>query len=134
MQDNWVFGATVNVPIFSGGLTEGRVAEARANLRGLQADERTLRQQIGLEVRRALLDVQRASQSIDVSERAARQATENLALAEGRYETGVGNVIELTDAQVQRTSAEADHVSALYDYQVAVAALEQAMGRELPSP
>ena len=67
LQDNWVFGASVNVPIFSGGLTAGRVAEARANLRGLQADERTLRQQIGLEVRRARLDVQRAAQSIDVS-------------------------------------------------------------------
>jgi len=134
LQDNWVFGATVNVPLFSGGLTEGRVAEARANLRGLQADERTLRQQIALETRRSLLDVQRAAQSIDVSARAAEQAAENLALAEGRYETGVGNVIELTDAQVQRTSAEADHVSALYDYQVAVAALEQAIGRELPTP
>jgi outer membrane protein TolC len=134
LQDNWVFGASVNVPIFSGGLTEGRVAEARANLRGLQADERTLRQQIDLEVRRASLDVQRSAQSIDVSARAAQQAAENLALAEGRYETGVGNVIELTDAQVQKTSAEAEHVGALYDYQVAVAALEQAIGRELPSP
>lgn len=134
LDDNWVVGASVNVPIFSGGLTEGRVAEARANLRGLKADERTLRQQLGLEVRRSLLDVQRASQSIDVSERAAKQAAENLELAEGRYETGVGNVIELTDAQTQRASAEADRVSALYDYQVAVAALEQAIGRELPSP
>jgi outer membrane protein TolC len=100
----------------------------------LQADERTLRQQIDLEVRRASLDVQRSAQSIDVSARAAQQAAENLALAEGRYETGVGNVIELTDAQVQKTSAEAEHVGALYDYQVAVAALEQAIGRELPSP
>jgi outer membrane protein TolC len=134
LDDNWVFGASMNVPIFSGGLTEGRVAEARANLRGLRADERTLRQQLGLEVRRSLLDVQRASQSIDVSERAAKQAGENLELAEGRYETGVGNVIELTDAQTQRASAEADRVSALYDYQVAVAALEQAIGRELPTP
>ena len=64
----------------------------------------------------------------------AKQASENLELAEGRYETGVGNVIELTDAQTQRASAEADRVRALYDYQVAVAALEQAIGRELPSP
>jgi len=134
LQDNWIFGANVNVPIFSGGLTEGKVAESRANLRRLAADERTLRQQIGLDVRRSLLDVEKADQSIDVSARAAEQAAENLQLAEGRYETGVGNVIELTDAQVQRASAEADHVKALYDYQIAVAALEQAIGRELPTP
>ncbi len=134
LSDNWVFGASVNVPIFSGGLTSARVAEARADLRGLRADERTLRQQIALEVRRALLDVARFAQSIDVSARAADQARENLELAEGRYETGVGNVIELTDAQVQRARAEAERVGALYDHQIAIAALEQAIGEELPAP
>ena len=134
LSDNWVFGANVNVPLFSGGLTAARVAESRAKLRVLRADERTLRQQIALEVRRALLDVTRFAQSIDVSSRAADQARENLALAEGRYETGVGNVIELTDAQVQRARAEAERVGALYDHQIAVAALEQAIGQELPTP
>ena len=134
LDDEWVFGASVNVPIFSGGLTSARVAESRANLRGLRADERTLRQQIALEVRRALLDVARFSQSIDVSTRAADQARENLELAQGRYETGVGNVIELTDAQVQRARAEAERVGALYDHQIAIAALEQAIGQELPTP
>jgi len=129
-----VFGASVNLPIFSGGLTAARVAESRANLRALRADERTLRQQIALEVRRALLDVARFSESIDVSARAAEQAQENLELAQGRYEMGVGNVIELTDAQVQRASAEADRVGALYDHQIAVAALEQAIGQELSAP
>ena len=122
------------MPLFSGGLTAARVAESRAKLRVLRADERTLRQQIALEVRRALLDVTRFAQSIDVSSRAADQARENLALAEGRYETGVGNVIELTDAQVQRARAEAERVGALYDHQIAVAALEQAIGQELPTP
>lgn len=134
LADNWVFGASVNVPIFSGGLTAARVAESRANLRALRADERTLRQQIALEVRRALLDVARFAESIDVSARAAEQAQENLDLAQGRYETGVGNVIELTDAQVQRASAEAERVGALYDHQIAVAALEQAIGQELSAP
>ena len=134
LADNWVFGASVNLPIFSGGLTAARVAESRANLRALRADERTLRQQIALEVRRALLDVARFSESIDVSARAAEQAQENLELAQGRYEMGVGNVIELTDAQVQRASAEAERVGALYDHQIAIAALEQAIGQELSAP
>ncbi len=134
LSENWLFGASVNVPIFSGGLTSARVAESRANLRGLRADERTLRQEIALDVRRALLDVTRFAQSIEVSSRAAEQARENLELAQGRYETGVGNVIELTDAQVQRARAEAERVGALYDHQIAVAALEQAIGQELPTP
>ena len=61
-----------------------------------------------------MLELARAREAIGVSERARTQARENLELAEGRYEAGVGNVIELVDAQVQRASAEAEYVRSLY--------------------
>jgi outer membrane protein len=134
LAEEWLVGAVVNVPIFDGGLTLARVGESKANLHSLRFEEQRLRQQIALEVRRALLDVGRAADAIAVTERAAEQSRENLELAEGRYETGVGNVIELVDAQTARTSAEADHVRALYDHQTAIATLEQAIAQELPKP
>jgi outer membrane protein TolC len=59
------------------------------------------------------------------------QARENLDLAEGRYETGVGNIIELTDAQVSLTSAQANNIKVLYDYKTAVAQVEKAVGLPL---
>jgi outer membrane protein TolC len=134
LAESWAVGAVVDVPIFDGGLTWARIGESNANLIGLRADEQRLRQQIALEVRRALLDVARAAEAIEVTERGAAQARENLALAEGRYETGVGNVIELVDAQTARASAEAERVRALYDHQTAIATLEQAIAQELPTP
>jgi len=134
LDESWLLGARVNVPIFNAGLTANRLSESRANLLALRSDERTLRQSIALDVRRALLEVKRTGESIDVTGYAAEQAAENLDLAQGRYNTGVGSVIELTDAQAQRASAEADRVSALYQHQQAIAALEQAIGRELPKP
>ena len=134
LSENWRIGAIVDVPIFDGGLTWARIGESKANLIGLHAQEQQLRQQIALEVRRALLDVGRAEEAITVTERAAAQARENLALAEGRYQTGVGNVIELVDAQAARASADADHVRALYDHQTAIATLEQAIAEELSPP
>jgi outer membrane protein len=134
LSENWRVGAVVDVPIFDGGLTLARVGESKANLHSLRFEEQRLRQQIALEVRRALLDVGRAAEAIAVTERAAEQSRENLELAEGRYETGVGNVIELVDAQTARTSAEADRVRALYDHQTAIATLEQAIAQELPTP
>lgn len=134
LEEQWSVGAAVDVPIFDGGLTLSRVSEGRAALHSLDFDRRRLRQQIALEVRTALLDVQRTAESIRVTERATGQARENLELAEGRYQTGVGNVIELVDAQRARASADADHVSALYDHRIAVATLEQAIGEELPRP
>ena len=61
------------------------------------------------------------------------QARENLEIAEGRYKTGVGNIIELTDAQASLTTAEASHVQALYAYKTAVAAVERATATRLAS-
>jgi outer membrane protein len=64
-----------------------------------------------------------------VSEQTLVQAQENLDLAEGRYSAGVGNIIELTDAQVLLTSARANNIRALYTYKTAIAELEKAVGR-----
>jgi outer membrane protein TolC len=134
LEEEWSVGAVVEVPIFDGGLTLARVSEGRAALAGLRFDEQRLRQQIALEVRTALLDVARTAEAIQVTERAVRQARENLELAEGRYQTGVGNVIELVDAQTARASADADRVRALYDHETAIAALERAIGEEIATP
>jgi outer membrane protein len=53
-----------------------------------------------------------------------------LRLAEGRYETGTGSVIELTDAQTALTSAAGQRVLADYNLAVARAQLTRALGRE----
>jgi outer membrane protein len=50
-------------------------------------------------------------------------------LAEGRYDAGVGNVIELGDAQVALTSAEVQAVQADYNISSARAQLLNALGR-----
>jgi outer membrane protein len=117
--------------LFDSILTTAQVGEAYANQQRLIAEEKDLRQQITLEVRRSLLDLRRANESIRVSEQTEVQARENLALAEGRYQAGVGNIIEVTDAQTSMTSARASTIQALYDFKTALAQLERAVGRDL---
>ena len=130
-QPNWDVGAVLNVPIFTGGLTTAQVGEQKANLANLKFNEEVLRQNIALEVRQDVLNLQQAAESIRVSEKGLQLARENLELAEGRYNTGVGNIIELTDAQASRTTAEANYVQALYNYKTALAALEKATAQPL---
>lgn len=129
LQDNWNIGASLNLSLFNGGLTTAQVGEAKANLAALQYDTESLRQNVALEVRQAVLDLRRAAESIGVAEKGVAEARESLDLAQGRYRTGVGNIIEVTDAQAALTSAEAKHVQALYGYRTALAALEHAVGR-----
>ena len=126
LQSSWNIGAALNVSVFNGGLTTAQIGEARANLSSLKYQEQSLRLQIALQVRQAVLNLGQSLESIRVSEKGVQQARENLDIAEGRYRTGVGNIIELTDAQASLTTAEGNNVQALSNYKTALAALEQA--------
>jgi len=70
-----------------------------------------------------------ARASLVAAEEAATAAGERLRLAEGRYETGAGNAIELGDAQLGFTAGEAQQVQAAYNLASARARLLAALGR-----
>jgi len=129
IKNSWSAGLLLSLPLFEGGLTRGKVGEARANQRGLEAQGRTFRQAVLIELNQAYADIESATARIEVMESSLKKARESLELARGRYEAGVGPSIEVTDAQVAATNAENDHVQALYDYQLAAARLFKAMGR-----
>ena len=128
VDKGWAVGATLNVPIFSGLSTKYQVEEAQASLAVLKANEETLRQSIYLDVQQAWLNLQVAKDKISTAELSVRQANENLDLANGRYAAGVGNPIEVTDSLVAQSNSKTAHVGALYDYRIAQASIEKAMG------
>ena len=131
LLQGWLWGVTLTVPLFDDILTTAQIGEQQAILRTLQAQEEDLRQQVALEVRQSFLNLRQAEEAIRVSDQTLVQARENLDLAEGRYSAGVGNIIELTDAQVLLTAARANNIQALYNYRTAVAQLEKAIGQRL---
>jgi len=124
----WNIGATFTFPIFSGFLTKYQVEEAKANLNVLKANEESIRQTVILEVQQAFLNLKEAEERIPTAELTVKQAEENFEIATGRYAAGVGNPIEVTDAEVVLINARTAYIQALYDYRVARASLEKAMG------
>jgi outer membrane protein len=128
LDHGWTAGLVLTVPLFSGFLTSHQVAEAKSNLYILRANEESLRQQILLDVRQAYLNLQAAEASISTAGLAAKQAKENLDLANGRYSAGVGSPIEVSDAFATYVAAEANYTTALANYKIAQANIEKAMG------
>ncbi|MCE5194147.1 MAG: TolC family protein [Nitrospiraceae bacterium] len=128
LQEGWTAGVTMTFPIFSGFLTRHQVKEAEANLDLVRANEEALKNTIQLNIRQAYLQLLQAEESTTTAELAVKQATENLEIANGRYEAGISSPIEVTDAQVAYSNSKLSHIQALYDYQLALASLEQAMG------
>jgi outer membrane protein len=128
LSEGWTLGAQLNVPLFSGNLTRYQVEEAKANLDTVRANEESLRQSIYLEIRQAYLNLLLAKEQISTTALAVRQANENLSLAKGRYRVGVGNPIEVTDSLVAQANARMANVASLYNFKLAQAGIEKAMG------
>jgi len=125
---NWTAQLTLQWNLFQGLLTNSQMAEARANLVSFQAQRDILRQQLRLEVEQARLNLRGAKAGLVAANEALVNARIRLHLAERRYETGVGSVIELSDAQVAATNAAAQEVVARFTEAIARAMLLKAIG------
>ncbi|MGH7281614.1 MAG: TolC family protein [Polyangiaceae bacterium] len=126
---NWDVGLILSWPIFQGGLTRAQVDEAAANLDSVDAQKAVVLLQVRLDVEQARLAVRAAKASLGATEDAVTNGKEQLRLAESRYTTGVGSIIELSDAQVAYASAEAQAVQARYGLATARVQLLAALGR-----
>ncbi|NOK21548.1 TolC family protein [Corallococcus carmarthensis] len=121
-------GVQLSWALFQGGLVNAQTREANANLRDLQAQKDALRQQVRLQVEQARLNVVATREALTAADEAQVNARERLRLAEGRYRAGVGNIIEVSDAQVAFTNAAAQQVQATYDLATSRAELARALG------
>jgi outer membrane protein TolC len=128
LEHGWEVDVILSFPLFNGFLTKYQVEESKANLNVIRANEETLRQGVLLDIQQAYLNLQQAEEKIGTAELNVKQAEENLEIASGRYAAGVGNPIELTDAEVSLINAKTAYNQALYDHKVALASLERAMG------
>jgi outer membrane protein len=125
----WNVRATLTWPVFQGGLTVGQVHEAEANLDVTRYQAENERLQIRFDVEQAVLTLRAAKASLDASKDGLVNARERLRLAEGRYVSGVGSIIELGDAQVALATAAGQVVQADFNLATARAQLLAALGR-----
>lgn len=131
-SESWNVGLQLNIPIFSGFESRGKLDEYRAALSQAKANARNQELQISSDVQNQYLNLVLAGKQIEVAREAVRTARENLDLAQGRYQAGVGTMLEVNDARVSWVQAENDYTQALYDYRIARFKLERTLGRDLP--
>jgi outer membrane protein len=129
LTPSWAIGAQLLWPIFQGGITKGVVHTAEANLSYADAALEAERLQVRFDVLQAVLTLRATKVAIDASREALVNAREQLRLAEGRYQSGVGSIIELGDAQIAATNAAAQVVQADFNLATARAQLLTALGR-----
>jgi outer membrane protein TolC len=118
----------VNVPIFQGGRTRGRLLEADADLRQRRSEAEDLKASIYYEVRAAFLDIETMAQQLSVAGKARDLAAQQLAQARDRFAAGIANNIEVIQAQDAVAVATEQFISAQYGYTLAQGALVRGVG------
>jgi len=128
-REIWELGVALNWNIFDGGNKIARYREALASLQSAQAQIRSEELTIAQDVEQAYLNVGAADEQIQAARAAVAAADESFRLAQGRFDAGVGTILELTDAQLALTQAQNTESQALADYRIALARLDRAVGR-----
>jgi outer membrane protein TolC len=128
MLNTYAWGVQVSIPLFDGLRREGRIEEQQAAAREIDVRLRDLRQQTGIGVRGALLDLASARQQVDATREQLRLAEQELAQARDRFRAGVAGNADVITASLALNSARNVAIDALTAYQSARVALAHAEG------
>jgi outer membrane protein len=125
----WNVLGTVTWPFLNGGADMARVDVQSGQVASTKASRDLLLLQVRTDVEQAVTGVNEARARRSVARVLVGQAKENLELAEGRYQAGIGTIIDVTVSQTSYTSAQAQEVKAAFDLATAWAQLQHAVGR-----
>lgn len=132
-NNGWNVKGIVSFKFFDGGATNAKVAQAKQALLKARETEQKTRETVQLAVKQAYLNIQAAAQSVEATRAAVDQAEESFKIARVRYQAGVGTNTDVLDAQYKLNATKNNHIEALYNYNVGIAQLEQAMGVDVRS-
>jgi outer membrane protein len=121
-------GINVTLPLTNGNLYSARHAQATYELSASQQRLQDLENSVARDVQIAWLDAQTAFQRLDLTNLLLSQANDSLDLAQQRYNLGLSSIVELTQAQLNQTTAQIAQASARYDYSAKDATLRFQVG------
>jgi outer membrane protein len=107
----------INIPVFNGGLFKARTAEATLKAQAASQNVADLQNRILRDVRVAYVNAMTAADRLTLTAQLLVHAKLGLELAQSRYDLGLSTIVELSQAQLNLTSAQIADASALYDYQ-----------------
>jgi outer membrane protein len=121
-------GVNITIPIFNGHLFSARRAEAELRAEAKRRILTDLENHIARDVRVAWLNANTASERRRLTVQLLNHARQALELAQARYDLGLSSIVELSQAQLNKTSAEIASTSANYEYQIQRAVLDYQIG------
>lgn len=124
-SNGYSLALTANLNLFDGGAARARAAQFKIDSEIAETQFSQQRNQIRFQVEQAYSQLQSNLENVQTSQAALDQARESLRLARLRFQAGVGTQLEVLDAENALTRAEGNQVTAVLDYNRALASLQR---------
>jgi outer membrane protein len=121
-------GVNVSIPLFNGFLFNARAKSADLDTDIKRKKLQDLQNNIARDVRNSWLDTERAFERLSVTQQLREQANLALELSQARYKLGLGTIVELSQAELQKTESDIEDTDAHYQYLVTQLVLAYQMG------
>lgn len=128
---SWSTRLNLSYPIFNGLQREAGVDRAHGQVTVAEAQAAEARRTVLAELERLVAELELAALELEILQESVAVAEEDYRVQRERYQLGASTILELVSSQIALLQAENDLINARYDYQIARAALESLLGREL---
>jgi outer membrane protein TolC len=125
---SWQVTGGIDIPIFAGNRVHSDELVANAQLKQARQQLGNLRGQIDYEVRTSLLDLQAATDQVQVAKSNVDLAEQTLTQSQDRFTAGVTDNLEVVQAQESVASAHESYIESLYAHNLAKVELARSIG------
>jgi outer membrane protein len=127
----WSAGIQIDIPLFRGGATRTRLAQARLKVRQAEERLRDVKLRINEELQKAFANMEDSLNRLTVTDKSVALAQETLRIEQARYQEGKNTINDVLDAQAAMLRSDVEHSQAVVDYLLAEFEWQRAMGTDL---
>ncbi len=125
-----MIGVSLSIPIFSGGSKFYKIKQTRNTIEQLNLQREDTQRNLQLAIKQYVDNMNTCVKRFDASQKGVEQAERGYMIAQKRYDTGAGTLLEMNDSELALTQAKLNFNQAIYDYMVAKADLEKVLGQQ----
>jgi outer membrane protein len=123
------YQASVNMPLFTSGRIHAEITRADLEIQKIEQQKFDTRNQIALDVKTALLNLESARNEVQVANLGVELSKQEVDQARDRFRAGVANNIEVISAQDSLARANDNQIIALYRFNQARADFARSVGQ-----
>ena len=127
-EDHQTLGVVLTWPIFDGFATQAKIRQAELDLKETQLLKEKAIKDIALELKNAYLELNNAISKLKAKDAEISFYEDNLRTFYDKYKNGIASELDLEDAKLSFEISQFNRKEAIYDYLMARAKLERAIG------